>query len=130
MCMDVCARDPPNAELECKVNGVATTSAVTLSAPVLVPNDESGAMALTYDVELVGMARGGPAVFIASASAETIDEEELMCDDGTGVSLLIDGASPVSPTTDEEQLVNRGQAVSGMETSEVRRKALQEERVI
>ena len=100
MCMVVSVQDPPNAELVCKVNGVATTTAVTLTAPVLMTDDESGAMRLTYDVELLSMARGGPTVFNATVPAETIDEEELECDDGTGVSLFIDTAPSSSQTTD------------------------------
>lgn len=61
MCMVVSAQDPAIAELECNVNGVATTTtAVTFTAPVLMPDDESGAMSLTYDMELLSTTRGGP----------------------------------------------------------------------
>ena len=101
MCVCVCVcvayaciyvQDPPNAELVCKVNGVSTTTAVTLTSPVLM-TDESGAMTLTYDVELLRMARGGPTMFNTSALAEAIDDEDLVCDDGIGVSLFIDDVS-------------------------------------
>ena len=94
--MVVSVQDPPNAELVCKVNGVATTTAVTLTAPVLMPDDESGAISLTCDVGLLGMARGGPTVFNASAPSETVNEEELVCDDGAGLSLSIDSVSPAT----------------------------------
>ena len=95
MYVTVSLQDPPNAALECKVNGVATTTVITITAPVLM-TDESGAMTLDYDVELVGMTRGGPTVFNTTASAESVDEEELVCDDGSGVSLFIDSATPTS----------------------------------
>ena len=104
MCAFVCAvhvcisaQDPPNAELVCKVNGVSTTTAVTIRSPVLM-TDESGAMTLTYDIELLGMARGGPTVFNTTASVESVDEEELVCDDGIGVSLFIDNVGRTSTT--------------------------------
>merc|ERR1712054_7885 len=73
------SEDPPNGALECKVNGVATTTVIIITAPVLM-TDEIGAMSLDYDVELVGMTRGGPTVFNTTASAESVDEEELVCD--------------------------------------------------
>ena len=93
--MTVSLQDPPNGALECKVNGVATTTVITITAPVLM-TDESGAMTLDYDVELVGMTRGGPTVFNTTASAESVDDGELVCDDGSGVSLYIDNAAPDS----------------------------------
>ena len=93
--MTVSLQDPPNAALECEVNGVATTTVITITAPVLM-TDESGAMTLDYDVELVGMTRGGPTLFNTTASAESVDEEELVCDDGSGVSLYIDSVTPTS----------------------------------
>ena len=98
-CMCVSVQDPPNAELVCKVNGVVTTTAVTITAPALMTG-ESGAMTLTYDVELLRMTRGGPSVFNTSALVEPVNDEALVCDDGTGVSLFIDdvGGCP-SPMT-------------------------------
>lgn len=93
--MTVSIQDPPNGALECKVNGVATTTVITITAPVLM-TDESGAMTLDYDVELVGMTRGGPTVFNTTASAETVDEKELVCDEGSGVSLYIDSVTSTS----------------------------------
>ena len=95
MYVTVLLQDPPNGALECKVDGVATTTVITITAPVLM-TDESGAMTLDYDVELVGMTRGGPTVFNTTASAESVDEEELVCDDGSGVSLFIDSVTPTS----------------------------------
>ena len=95
MYVTVSLQDPPNGALECKVNGVATTTVITITAPVLM-TDESGAMTLDYDVELVGMTRGGPTVFNTTASAESVDEEELVCDDGSGVSMYIDSVTPSS----------------------------------
>ena len=91
------AQVPPNAELVCKVNGVATTTAVTIAAPVLVM-DESEGMTLMYDVELLRMARGGPSIFNATAQAEPIDDEVLVCDEGIGVSLFIDDAPGGCPS--------------------------------
>ena len=95
MYVTVSLQDPPNAALECEVNGVATTTVITITAPVLM-TDESGAMTLDYDVELVGMTRGGPTLFNTTASAESVDEEELVCDDDSGVSLYIDSVTPTS----------------------------------
>ena len=40
-------QDPPNGALECEVDGVATTTVVTITAPVLM-TDERGVMSLTY----------------------------------------------------------------------------------
>ena len=93
--MTVSLQDPPNGALECEVNGVATTTVITITAPVLM-TDESGAMTLAYDVEFVGMTRGGPTLFNTTASAESVDEEELVCDDGSGVSLYIDSVTSTS----------------------------------
>ena len=98
-------QDPPNGALECKVDGVATTTAVTITAPAVM-TDESGVMTLTYDAELVSMMRGGPTIANMIASAEVVSEEEVvLCDEGSGVSLFIDDLSttdcpsPMSSTT-------------------------------
>ena len=96
-CICVSVQDPPNAELVCKVNGVATTTAVTITAPVLM-TDETGAMTLTYDVELLRMARGGPTVFNTSALVEPVNDEELVCDEDSGVSLFIDNVAGGCPS--------------------------------
>ena len=89
-------QDPPNGALECKVNGVATTTVVTITAPAVM-TDESGVMTLTYDAELVSMTRGGPTLFNASAPVEDVMEEVVVCDEDSGVSLFIDNASTGCP---------------------------------
>ena len=99
-------QDPPNGALECKVDGVATTTVVTITAPAVM-TDESGVMTLTYDAELVSMTRGGPTLFNASAPVEDVMEEVVVCDEDSGASLYIDDvSSPTcpSPMLDVSQL--------------------------
>ena len=93
--INVCVQDPPNAALECEVDGVPTATAITISAPVLM-TDETGAMTLTYNAEFVSMTRGGPNPLNSTASAEDVVEEELICDDDSSVSLFIDSYVPAS----------------------------------
>ena len=91
--MPVPVQDPPNGALECKVDGVATTTVVTIGSPVLMM-DEIGVLTLTYESELVGMTRGGFTLINATAVAETVfDEAVVICDEGTDVSLFIDSAT-------------------------------------
>ena len=91
--LSLCVRlqDPPNGALECEVDGVATTTVITIASPVLM-TDESGVTTLTYDAELVSMVRGGgPTAANMTAPAEAVTEEEVvMCDEDSGVSLFID----------------------------------------
>ena len=76
------------------MDGVARTTVVTITAPVLVTADESGVMTLTYDAVLVSMTRGGPTAANMSAPAEEMAEEQvIVCDEGSGVSLYIDDVS-------------------------------------
>ena len=86
----LCVQVPPNGALECKVDGVARTTVVTITTPVLM-TDESGAVTLTYDAEIVRMVRGGPTALNMTAPAEAVIEEEVVvCDDEYAVSLFID----------------------------------------
>ena len=85
----MCIQDPPNGALECKVDGVARMTVVTISAPALM-TDESGVMTLTCDAELVSVARGGPSFFNATGIVEEVAEEVVVCDEDSGVSLYID----------------------------------------
>ena len=105
--VSVCIQDPPNGALECKVDGVATTTVVTITAPVMM-TDETGVTTLTYDAELVSMTRGGPTAANMTAAAEDVAEEVVVCDENSGVSLFIDDApaapSCPSPMLDSSQL--------------------------
>ena len=85
----VCIQDPPNGALECKMDGVARTTVVIISA-LAVMTDETGVMTLTYDAELVSMTRGGPTAANMTAAAEDVKEEVVVCDEDSGVSLYID----------------------------------------
>ena len=90
----VCVQDPPNGALECMVDGVARTTVITITAPVLVTADESGVVTLTYDADLVSMTRGGPTAANMTAPAEAVMEEQVVvCDETSGVSLYIDDVS-------------------------------------
>ena len=86
-------QDPPNGALECKVDGVARTTVVTIASPVVM-TDESGMTTLTYEAALVSMVRGGGPTATAAnmtAPAEAVIEEEVVvCDDEYAVSLFID----------------------------------------
>ena len=86
-------QDPPNGALECKVDGVARTTVVTIASPVVM-TDESGVTTLTYEAALVSMVRGGGPTATAAnmtAPAEAVIEEEVVvCDDEYAVSLFID----------------------------------------
>lgn len=42
-----CLQDTPNGALECGMNGIAITTVITITTPVLM-NDESGVVTLTY----------------------------------------------------------------------------------
>ena len=76
------------------MDGVARTTVVTITAPVLVTADESGVMTLTYDAVLVSMTRGGPTAANMTAPAEAVMEEQVVvCDETSGVSLYIDDVS-------------------------------------
>ena len=103
VCVSICLQDPPNGALECEVDGVATTTVITITAPVLMI-DESGVMTLTYDAAYVSMTRGGPTIAKRTAPAEAVMEEQVVvCDENSGVSLYIDDVSstdcpsPMSP---------------------------------
>ena len=86
----MCVQVPPNGALECKVDGVARTAVVTISAPLLM-TDASGMMTLTYKADVIGMTRGGPTPFNLTSSAEDVSVEEVhVCDDTNDVSLYID----------------------------------------
>ena len=92
----VCAQDPPNAALECEVDGVATTTIVTITMPVLSTTND-GMMTLTYEADVIGMTRGGPTPFNLTSSAEDVSVEEvLVCDDTNDVSLYIDSVGTTS----------------------------------
>ena len=86
-------QDPPNGALECKVDGVARTTVVTIASPVVM-TDESGMTTLTYEAALVSMVRGGgPTATAANMTAPVeavIKEEVVVCDDEYAVSLFID----------------------------------------
>ena len=86
-------QDPPNGALECKVDGIARTTVVTIASPVVM-TDESGMTTLTYEAALVSMVRGGGPTATAAnmtAPAEAVIEEEVVvCDDEYAVSLFID----------------------------------------
>ena len=86
-------QDPPNGALECKVDGVARSTVVTIASPVVM-TDESGMTTLTYEAALVSMVRGGGPTATAAnmtAPAEAVIEEEVVvCDDEYAVSLFID----------------------------------------
>ena len=88
-------QDPPNGALECKVDGVARTTVVTIASPVVM-TDESGMTTLTYEAALVSMVRGGgPTATAANMTAPVeavIEEEGVVCDDEYAVSLFIDSA--------------------------------------
>ena len=88
-------QDPPNGALECKVDGVARTTVVTIASPVVM-TDESGMTTLTYEAALVSMVRGGgPTATAANMTAPVeavIKEEVVVCDDEYAVSLFIDSA--------------------------------------
>ena len=76
------------------MDGVARTTVITITAPVLVTADESGVMTLTYDAVLVSMTRGGPTAANMTAPAEAVMEEQVVvCDETYGVSLYIDDVS-------------------------------------
>ena len=92
----VCAQDPPNAALECEVDGVATTTIVTITMPVLATTND-GLITLTYEADVIGMTRGGPTPFNLTAEAEDVRVEEvLVCDDTNDVSLYIDSVGSTS----------------------------------
>ena len=42
-----CLQDTPNGALECEMDGIAITTVITITTPVLM-NDESGVVTLTY----------------------------------------------------------------------------------
>ena len=89
----VCKQDPPNGALSCKMDGVATTTVITITNPEMM-TDERGVMSLTYDADLVSMTRGGPTAANMTAPAEEMAEEQvIVCDEGSGVSLYIDDVS-------------------------------------
>merc|ERR1719230_1873717 len=108
------SEDPPNGALECEVDGVATTTVVTITAPVLM-TDERGVMSLTYDAELGSRIRGVPT--IANVMSQRIGltdiapplpgDEVLVCDEGSGVSLYIDnvGGCPYPMSSDAPFLI-------------------------
>ena len=76
------------------MDGVARTTVITITAPVLVTADESGVSTLTYDAALVSMTRGGPTAANMTAPAEAVMEEQVVvCDETSGVSLYIDDVS-------------------------------------
>ena len=91
----VCAQDPPNAALECEVDGVATTTVVTVTMPTLSTTND-GMVTLTYEANVVGMTRGGPTPFNLTSSADEDVEELLICDDTSGASLYIDNVARTS----------------------------------
>ena len=94
----LCVQVPPNGALECKVDGVARTTVVTITTPVLM-TDESGAVTLTYDAEIVRMVRGGPTALNMTAPAEAVTKEQmLVCDNTSSVSLFIDDAPGGCPS--------------------------------
>ena len=93
LCVCICKQDPPNGALSCKMDGVATTTVITITNPEMM-TDERGVMSLTYDADLVSMTRGGPTAANMSAPAEEMAEEQvIVCDEGSGVSLYIDDVS-------------------------------------
>ena len=101
--MFLTVQDYPNAKLVCEVNGVATTTAVTITASELTTDESGATTTLTYDVELQSMERNSPTAFnvFAPERPEAVDDEELVCDDGVGVSLFFDNTacpSPMSPS--------------------------------
>ena len=110
----VCIQDPPNGALECKMDGVARTTVVIISA-LAVMTDETGVMTLTYDAELVSMTRGGPTAANMTAAAEDVKEEVVVCDEDSGVSLYIDDVggcpSPMQATRPPPVPVGPGQQV-------------------
>ena len=87
-------QDPPNSALSCKVDGIATTTVLTITNPVVM-TDESGVVALTYNAEPVSMIRGGPSPFDLSvvSSLEEVSNGGLMCDAGSAVRLFVDNAA-------------------------------------
>ena len=92
----MCAQDPPNAALECEVDGMATTTIVTITMPALSTTND-GMMTLTYEANVVGITRGGPTPFNLTSAAEDIRVEEvLVCDDTNEVSLYIDSVGTTS----------------------------------
>ena len=93
----LCGQDPPNGALECKVDGVARTTVVTITTPVLM-TDESGVVTLKYDAALVRMTRGGPTAANMTAATEDVADEMLVCDDNSSVSLFIDDAPGGCPS--------------------------------
>ena len=92
----MCAQDPPNAALECEVDGMATTTIVTITMPALSTTND-GMMTLTYEANVVGITRGGPTPFNLTSAAEDVRVEEvLVCDDTNEVSLYIDSVGTTS----------------------------------
>lgn len=95
LCVCVHVQDPPNGALVCRVDGVTTTTTITLSFPTL-STDEDGLATLVYDTSVLSARRGGHFFFGSSANTTTGNEEMsaemLMCDDGAVVSLFIDGS--------------------------------------
>jgi len=90
------SEDPPNAALECEVDGMATTTIVTITMPALSTTND-GMMTLTYEANVVGITRGGPTPFNLTSAAEDIRVEEvLVCDDTNEVSLYIDSVGTTS----------------------------------
>ena len=95
--MHIHVQDPPNAALVCEVDGVTTTTAVTLTSPSLSMDDD-GMMAISYGAETISMMRGGPSALNATApAAEAVIAETLVCDDDSIVSLFVDSVDPVTP---------------------------------
>ena len=92
----MCAQDPPNAALECEVDGMATTTIVTITMPTLSTTND-GMVTLTYEANVVGITRGGPTPFNLTSAAEDVRVEEvLVCDDTNEVSLYIDSVGTTS----------------------------------
>ena len=88
--MHIHVQDPPNAALVCEVDGVTTTTAVTLTSPSLSMDDD-GMMAISYGAETISMMRGGLSALNATATAaEAVIAETLVCDDDSIVSLFVD----------------------------------------
>ena len=119
LCVRMRLQVPPNGALECVVDGVATTTVITITAPVLMADETSGlVMTLTYDAALVSMVRGGgPSLFNTTAAVETVTEEHVVvCDDGSGVSLYIDDVSSTecpSPMSPVSSLLPRDLCLAG-----------------
>ena len=93
----LCGQDPPNGALECKVDGVARTTVVTITTPVLM-TDESGVVTLKSDAALVRMTRGGPTAANMTAATEDVADEVFVCDNTSSVSLFIDDAPGGCPS--------------------------------